>query len=62
MVKYCCEDSIQVGDQECEWILDYYDLNILWLYTITVCVYQCPNFRITTQRWRRFLFWCKRLS
>ena len=62
MVKKCCDDSITDGGQDCVWILDYYDLNILWLVTVTVCVYQCGFRRITTQRWLRILFWCKRLA
>ena len=58
---YGCEDSVTENGMECEYVDCYYELNILWLTTITVCQYRCGPNRITTRRWRRFLFWCWRL-
>ncbi len=62
MACYCCEETVPDGDEECEYFDCYYDLNILWIYTITVCQYRCGSTRVFTQRWRRFLWWCKRIG
>lgn len=62
MACFCCDDTITVNDQICKYFDCYYEVNILWLFTITVCQYKCPDGRITTRRWRRILWWCKKLG
>jgi len=62
MSCYCCEDSITVDGKTCEYTGCYYQVNILWLYTITVCEYDCGDGHRTTRKWRRFLWWCKSLD
>jgi len=58
---YCCDDQITVDGRTCEFFDCYYDFNLLWLVTVTVCQYQCGADRIVTRRYLRILFFCKEL-